>query len=152
MFLESAAEALQVRSSDEEPRGAAGNRTQATPHRPWRHQLCLRVSCGTLCLPAARQESRSPQTQHCLDAQSQPWPRTVTGLFVPPAIGLWFFFYYLGYPKMAWVDSMRILASISLFMEYLKKIAEPCLFWETRSFSDFRTDAEATAKCWQQLV
>lgn len=84
MCLESAAEALQVCSPDEKLRGAGGSRTEVTPHRPWRNQLCIKVSDGTLCVPPALQESRLPQTQHCLDAQSQPWTTTATELFVPP--------------------------------------------------------------------
>lgn len=47
---------------------------------------------------------------------------------------------------------MRILVSISPSTEYLKKIAEPCLFWGTRSFSDCRAHAGASARCWHQLV
>lgn len=88
MYLESAAEGLQVCSSDEEPGGEGGNRTQVAPQRLWRNQLCLKVTDGTLCMPPAVQESRLPQTQHCLQAQGQPWTRKVTEIFVPPGTGL----------------------------------------------------------------
>lgn len=59
MYLESAAEGLQVCSSDEEPRGAGGNGTQVTPLRPWRNQLCLKVSDGTFWLPPASRRAGS---------------------------------------------------------------------------------------------